>query len=152
MMDKEIVVDCMRPEDLSRVYEIEQTCFSSSSWQKEDFQAALAIPEQHYVVARQGNELLGFAALYIMVDVADLVNIAVDPMYRRKGVGKCLMEALLAKARDSHLTEMTLEVRSSNQAAINLYKHFGFEKLAVRRDYYKSPVEDADIMQKHFYS
>lgn len=150
MKGAESAIDAMKPEDCCQVYEIEKICFPGTSWTLEDFQASLNVPEQYYAVARQGALILGFAALYMMADTADLVNIAVLPAYRGRGIGGRLMEALLRKATDARLCEITLEVRVSNKPAIHLYERFGFSQIAIRRKYYKSPVEDAGIMQRHF--
>lgn len=146
----ESAIDVMKPEDCRQVYEIEKVCFPKTSWKLEDFEASLNVPEQYYAVVRQGALVLGFAALYIMADTADLVNIAVLPAYRGRGMGGQLMEALLKKAVDARLCQITLEVRVSNKTAIHLYERFGFSQIAIRRKYYKSPVEDAGIMQRRF--
>lgn len=134
--------------DCKAVYEIETLCFSDTSWTLEDFNDALSADSQYYFVAEQEGRIVGFAALYVMIDCGDLVNIAVHPAYRRQGISHRLMEILLETARKLALQYITLEVRIGNTAAIHLYEKHGFQKISTRKRYYKNPVEDADIMQK----
>ena len=141
------MVSDMTREDCSSVYQIETACFPGTSWKQEDFIHSLSAAEQHYLVARREDMIVGFAAIYVMADTADLVNIAVLPAYQGQGIGTCLMKALLERAVQCKVGEITLEVRASNEAAICLYRSFGFDRIAVRKDYYSRPVEDADIMQ-----
>lgn len=134
--------------DCKAVYEIEKLCFSGTSWTLEDFYDALSVDSQYYFVAEQQGCIVGFAALYVMIDCGDLVNIAVHPSYRRQGISHRLMEMLLQTASELALQCITLEVRIGNTAAIHLYQKHGFRKISTRKGYYKNPVEDADIMQK----
>lgn len=80
----------------------------------------------------------------------ELENIAVLPGFRRQGVGRGLMSALLTQARALLAERILLEVRESNLSAIHLYNVSGFELLARRRDYYRKPEEDALIMVQVF--
>jgi ribosomal-protein-alanine N-acetyltransferase len=75
-----------------------------------------------------------------------LENIAVLPPYRRQGVARTLLSALLLHARSLLAERILLEVRASNQAAIRFYQASGFQTLARRRDYYSNPTEDALIL------
>ncbi len=76
----------------------------------------------------------------------ELENIVVSPEFRRRGVGRALLSALLDEARARRAERVLLEVRVSNQAAIHLYRRSGFQQLACRRDYYRDPIEDALVM------
>lgn len=148
MSDAEITIGNMCSEDCAQVYAIENFCFSDSSWKQEDFAAALSAPEQYYVVAKTMGRVVGFGALYIMVDCGDLVNIAVHPDWQGRGIAHMLMQALLAEGANRGLTCITLEVRMSNEAAIHLYEKYGFQNISIRKQYYRNPIEDACIMQK----
>lgn len=139
----------MKREDCKGAYEIEMLSFPDTSWTLEDFYDSLTVESQYYFVAEKEGKIAGFAALYIMADCGDLVNIAVHPAFRRQGISCMLMEMLLETARDLALENITLEVRESNEAAIHLYLKYGFEKISTRKGYYRNPVEDADIMQKN---
>ena len=138
----------MQAQDCVQVYEIEQIAFPSTTWTLEDFQNSLLSKDQLYFVAHNADRIVGFAALYTMIDSADLVNIAVHPDFRRQGVADNLMETLLAKADSLYIDTVTLEVRIHNVAAIHLYEKYNFHKIAVRKAYYQNPPEDAGIMQR----
>ncbi len=77
---------------------------------------------------------------------AEVLNIAVDPAYRRRGVARLLLSGFLAEFPG----DIFLEVRASNAAAIELYRRFGFVDAGLRRSYYHRPVEDAVVMRKTF--
>ena len=70
------------------------------------------------------------------------------PKYRKKGNATKIMEKVFWQVREEKLESIMLEVRKSNESAINLYKNKGFESIAERKGYYKNPVEDAIIMKK----
>jgi len=99
-----------------------------------------------YVVARAGDELVGFAGLWVMVDEAHITTFAVDPRWRRRGVGEWLLLALLDLAEGRRGREATLEVRLSNLPARRLYEKYGFRPVGIRPRYYSDNGEDALIM------
>ncbi|GAB4218500.1 MAG: ribosomal protein S18-alanine N-acetyltransferase [Synechococcales cyanobacterium] len=90
----------------------------------------------------------GFGILWIIVDEAHLVMLVVDPRYRRQGLGRRLVQHLLAIAKEQGCGWALLEVRQSNEAAQQLYRQLGFAVLGVRRHYYQDPIEDALILWK----
>ena len=83
-----------------------------------------------------------------MLDEAHITNIAVHPEYRGKKLGNMIVEALIEKAREIDIAEMTLEVRASNETAKNLYAKYGFKIAGIRKEYYQDNKEDAIIMWK----
>lgn len=94
----------------------------------------------------EGEErIVGYAGCWIVVDEATIVNIAVSPEWRRKKIGERLLVALLELAKSKGANKVTLEVRCSNEAAIKLYEKFGFTMIAMRKNYYQNPVEDAYV-------
>ena len=99
-----------------------------------------------YVVARADEEVVGFAGLWVMVDEAHVTTFAVDPRWRRRGVGERLLLALLDVALGRHAREATLEVRLSNLPARKLYEKHGFRPVGIRPRYYSDNGEDALIM------
>jgi [ribosomal protein S18]-alanine N-acetyltransferase len=99
-----------------------------------------------YVVARAGDEVVGFAGLWVMVDEAHITTFAVDPRWRRRGVGQWLLLRLLELANDRRAREATLEVRLSNMPARRLYEKYGFRPVGIRPRYYSDSGEDALIM------
>ena len=138
----------MQEADCAYAYEIERLSFPATTWTLEDFQNALLSDSQLYIVAQAEGQIVGFAALYTMIDSADLVNIAVHPAFRGQRISVCLMERLLQMADSHGINTITLEVRVHNAVAIHLYEKYGFQKIACRRDYYRQPTEDACIMQR----
>jgi ribosomal-protein-alanine N-acetyltransferase len=141
-----IVVDRMKVEDLPAVHVIERESFSTPwpahAYQHELEQNRLA----HYIVARWGDEIVGFAGMWLLVDEAHVTTFATRRTWRRHGVGERLLLALLdlAAARGAH--EATLEVRPSNVPARRLYEKYGFKVVGLRPRYYSDDNEDALIM------
>jgi ribosomal-protein-alanine N-acetyltransferase len=141
-----IVVERMKIEDLPAVHVIERESFSTPwpahAYQHELEQNRLA----HYIVARWGDEIVGFAGMWLLVDEAHVTTFATRRTWRRHGVGERLLLALLdlAAARGAH--EATLEVRPSNAPARRLYEKYGFKVVGLRPRYYSDNNEDALIM------
>jgi len=90
--------------------------------------------------------ILGFAGIWLMVEEAHLVTIAVDPAHRRKGLGELLLVVMLEWAERLGAQVMTLEVRVSNKGAQALYQKYGFVTQGVRQHYYSDNGEDALLM------
>ncbi len=99
-----------------------------------------------YVVARSGSLVIGFGGLWLMVDEAHITTFAVRPEWRRRGVGRRMLVALLDAALEMGATRMTLEVRASNTGAQGLYAELGFMEAGRRVAYYADDGEDALIM------
>jgi ribosomal-protein-alanine N-acetyltransferase len=98
------------------------------------------------MVATIQDRLAGFAvARRTAADELEILNVAVDPPFRRRGVARRLVEQLLANFRGN----VYLEVRASNVAARKLYHSLGFEAIGVRNDYYQAPGESAIVMKFH---
>jgi len=131
--------------DASGIYNVETQCFSSP-WSLDSIiddlcDNALA----RYVVAVEGERIVGFCGLHEILDEGHITNAAVLPSFRRRGVGKKLIEALFSFTENT-IDRYTLEVRAGNRAAISLYKRLGFKTLGVRKAYYADNGEDAHIM------
>jgi ribosomal-protein-alanine N-acetyltransferase len=101
---------------------------------------------RHYVAARAGGKLVGYAGAMFGYDEAHVTNIAVDPMWQRHRVGTRLLVNLFHAAIERGSRDVTLEVRVSNLAAQAMYRRFGFETEGVRRNYYAESNEDALVM------
>jgi len=95
-----------------------------------------------------GSKLVGYTVWWMIAGEAQIGNVAVDPDYRRRGVGRQLIQACLEQCKAEKAYFITLDVRVSNTAAINLYRSFGFKEVGRRRGYYSKPVEDAVLMTK----
>jgi ribosomal-protein-alanine N-acetyltransferase len=141
-----IVVDRMSVDDLAAVQEIERESFTTP-WPPHAYRAELETNRMaHYIVARHGDRIVGFAGVWLMVDEAHITTFAVRKTWRRQGVGERLLIALLALAEARGAREATLEVRPSNHPARRLYEKYGFAPVGVRPRYYSDDNEDALIM------
>ena len=101
-----------------------------------------------YIIAKENNEVVGFAGISIIFDEATLNNIVVKKSCRGRGIGGELLEALIEICADLNMKSFTLEVNVSNIPAIKLYEKFGFQNLGIRKKYYNNS-QDAYIMTKY---
>lgn len=113
---------------------------------REIFELEGANPYARRIEYYEGDKVLGYADYSLIYDRIELDNIYVDESRRKEGIGKRLMSYLVAVAIDSHVVNITLEVRISNEIARNLYKSFGFREVALRKFYYGD--EDGILMEK----
>ena len=101
-----------------------------------------------YIIAKDKNEVVGFAGISVIFDEATLNNIVVKKSYRGKGIGGEMLETLIDLCSDMNLKTFTLEVNVENTPAIKLYEKFGFKNLGIRKKYYNNTT-DAYIMTKY---
>lgn len=147
----------MSREDLPAVMELEKASFRNP-WSFELLQRELGHDWSVILLLEEplpeGSRcLLGISIFWIVHDEVHVLNVATSPEHRRRGVGRDLMEATLAEGRARKCSLATLEVRKSNEPAINLYKSFGFRPVGVRPNYYVDegqPPEDAIVMVLDF--
>jgi len=135
--------------DLNAIEEIERASYPTP-WSRSMFAGELAKPSSLSVGAfhPEGGELLGYLIISRYVDAWHVMNVAVDPDHRGRGVGTMLLERLFELTADDARRGYTLEVRVSNATAIRLYERLGFRARGVRRGYYTDNREDALIMWK----
>jgi [ribosomal protein S18]-alanine N-acetyltransferase len=121
-------------------------------WTNEGYQRELESPNSDLLVLQPvvpdvpSSCLVGVACVWAIVDEAHVTLLAVDPDYQRQGLGQVLLYALLCSAWQRQLKWATLEVRASNEAAIALYRKFGFQDVGRRPKYYQDTGEDALIL------
>lgn len=137
------------PSDLPGLVSLEQTCFALP-WSEESLRRELTgNPAARCLVAQAADGFLaGYAALWAVLDEGQITNIAVAPAWRRQGVGRTLLQALIGLAEKEGLTSLFLEVRPGNEAARHLYESAGFAQVGLRKGYYADNGEDAIIMLK----
>ena len=141
-----LVVEPMRMADVPTVHEIERLSFSTP-WPAHAFEQELTGNRMaRYLVARAGERVVGFGGIWLMVDEAHITTFGVHPEWRRRGVGRQLLIALVELSEQMRASRMTLEVRAGNQAAQELYRRFGFIVAGRRARYYTDDGEDALIM------
>nr|WP_281496781.1 ribosomal protein S18-alanine N-acetyltransferase [Ornithinimicrobium sp. F0845] len=157
----------MRWQDLPEVQRIETAAFPDDAWSPASFWGELAArPRRDYVVLHPilgevlhahhaflgkfcpPEPLMGYAGLDLAGETADVMTIAVDPAHRGEGHGVHLLEALLDRAEAAGASQVMLEVRADNEAAIGLYSRYGFAELHRRRGYYQPGSVDALIMRR----
>jgi ribosomal-protein-alanine N-acetyltransferase len=129
--------------DLPQVIAIERRAFPTP-WSLAMFVLELSKPSSICLAVIENSAIVGYLICSRYADVWHLMNIAVDPVARRRGHGRALLEELLDRAgRDE---AYTLEVRTSNAPAIALYERYGFRSAGTRPRYYHDTGEDAMIM------
>ena len=141
-----VVIERMSLADVSAVHEIERLSFTTP-WPAYAFEQELKGNRlAHYLVARAGHRLVGFAGVWMMVDEAHITTFGVHPHWRRQSIGRQLLLKVWELASDIGARRMTLEVRESNAGAQAMYRAFGFEVAGRRRAYYTDDGEDALVM------
>ncbi len=131
--------------DLNAIERIEQRAYPTP-WSRSMFASELAKQTSICLGAFEGDELVGYVVNSRYVDAWHVMNVAVEPDLRRRGVATALLERLFELTRDDERRGYTLEVRVSNDSAIKLYERLGFEARGIRRGYYTDNREDALIM------
>jgi ribosomal-protein-alanine N-acetyltransferase len=119
-------------------------------WSLGLFMGELALRSSRvYVVARIGSTVVGFAGVMLTGVDAHVTTIAVDPRWRRLGVGTRMMLLLARRAGEAGAENLTLEVRAGNDEAVGLYRRFGLFPAGLRKNYYADLNEDAIVMWAH---
>jgi [ribosomal protein S18]-alanine N-acetyltransferase len=139
-------VEPMAVGDLDAVQDIERRSFRTP-WPAHAYRTELQTNRlAQYLVARIDGRVVGYGGMWVMVDEAHITTFAVDPDWRRQGIGERLLLALLDLAGGRNAREATLEVRLSNLPARRLYEKYGFRPVGLRPRYYSDDNEDALIM------
>jgi len=140
------IIRPMTWEDLGRVVEIDRASFTIP-WPEHSYRFELREnPASRCWVAETTGIIVGLMVIWLIEDEAHIATIAIHPAYRGLGIGRQLLREGLCEAVQHGATTATLEVRERNEAAINLYRQFGFEIVSRRKRYYHDTNEDALIM------
>ena len=139
----------MDESHVAAIAELEKLCFSDP-WSEKSIATELTGKFSCWLVAMEGETLVGYVGSQSVLGESDMMNIAVHPEHRRKGVAEALVNALVAElsARGNYC--LSLEVRVSNAPAIALYEKLGFCQVGRRPNYYRNPKEDALILRKEW--
>lgn len=139
----------MNSSHVEKIAELEKLCFSDP-WSVKSIASELENKLSLWVVAMDGEKLVGYVGSQSVLGWADMMNLAVAPDYRQKGIAKSLVEELIVRLKQNKVTCLTLEVRASNVPAITLYDKLGFVPVGRRPNYYHNPKEDALILRKEW--
>lgn len=120
-----------------------------SFWTEGVLKSELENPNSKYIVAKQNDEIVGFAGIWISIDDVHITNIVTRKDKRNQGIGSLLLENLINLAKETKLASLTLEVNENNSSAIHLYEKFGFSTLGIRKKYYNNR-DNALIMTMNF--
>lgn len=150
MLNSAYMIRKMTVQDLEQLMIIEQESFSLP-WSRQSYEAELQNSYADYLVCDWEGEVAGYIGMWTVMEEAHLTNVAVAPGYRGRGIARTLMRTQERLARSKGASMMLLEVRPSNQAALQLYSGLGYIHAAIRKNYYSDNQEDALIMVKHLH-
>ena len=137
----------MDMSDVPFVYETEQKVFGKSLQESMLYDELIYNKMSQYFMALKDGKRLGYIGVWVTEPNAEIVNIVVNEPFRKQGIATILMQEAVKYCQKHSVAMMTLEVRISNLAAINLYERFGFKEEALRKNYYNDG-EDAILMVK----
>ena len=135
----------LQESDAKELALLDEECFSTP-WSENSFLKDAKNPIAEYVIARIDEKIVGYAGFWEVLDEAQITNVAVLKEFRRQKIAQKLLLNLIDKAKKKGLKTLTLEVRESNTAAINLYSGLDFKTVGIRKNYYKNPTENAVLM------
>ena len=142
-----MVIRKMTAEDVSAIAELERICFSDP-WSEKSIASELDNRLSYWLVADVDGVVGGYVGSQTVLDVADMMNLAVAPKFRRQGIAEALVTELASYLKVNGVLGLMLEVRASNVSAIALYEKMGFGEVGRRPRYYRNPREDALILRK----
>ena len=140
----------MAPEHVAQVAELEKICFGTEAWSEKSVASELSNDLSLWLVALDGDRVAGYVGSQTVMDESDMMNVAVSPNYRRRGIGEQLVLSLAQALKQEGSHCLSLEVRASNAPAIGLYEKLGFRQVGLRKNYYRNPKEDALILRTEF--
>ena len=135
----------IRHMTVDAVYKVEENCFTDP-WSKDSIRKELKNDLARYLVAEIDNQIVGYVGVWFVVDEGHITNVAVHSDYRGRKIGDKLVDEMVKLCKENNLVAMTLEVRTSNTVAQNLYRKYGFKIAGIRKEYYSDNKEDAIIM------
>ena len=142
-----MMITNMTGAHVAPIAQLEKLCFSDP-WSEKSIETELSCRLSCWLVAMEGDTLVGYVGSQTVIDESDMMNIAVHPDFRRRGIAEALVAELEEQLRQRGSKALTLEVRNSNEPAIALYEKLGFVQVGLRKNYYRNPKEDARILRK----
>ncbi len=141
----EVTITPLLRTDIPEVEKLERANYSLP-WSAQAFYDALDRDYYLFLKAEREGILAGYCGYQRSFEIADITNVTVRDEFRRQGIARQMLQALMAEGKCQGVERFTLEVRRSNEAAIALYNSLGFREEGVRKGYYESPREDALIL------
>ena len=145
---EELSLRSMTIADIDDAMAIETAAFGSP-WSRQFFLEELQAKHAGSVLCQREGKSIGYVIYWELPDELDIHNVAVHPRYRRQGVARTMLGEIIENARKRGLRRMTLEVRTSNDAAQTLYRSLGFRVCGLRKGYYSDNGEDAWLMERN---
>ncbi len=139
----------MTADHVAQISDLERQCFSAP-WDQQSVASELNNPLSCWLVALEGERVAGYVGSQTVLGETDMMNIAVHPDFRRRGIAEKLVYALMEALKQRESRCLTLEVRASNEPAKALYGKLGFVQVGLRKNYYRAPKEDALILRKEW--
>jgi len=148
----EVRVRKVKKGDIDRIIDIERSWHHLSHWSVDSYYRLLNDDSfTSSFVAEIDDDvrprIVGFVIFHIAADVSEIYNIAVESSHARSGIGWALMSAAIQESSRRNAEKVILEVRKSNNPAINFYLKFDFKIAGERKNYYSNPIEDAYVME-----
>lgn len=137
----------MTADHVLQVARLEKLCFQDP-WSEKSIASELSNKLALWLVVVEEETVVGYIGSQTVMDESDMMNVAVHPEFRRRGIAEALVNALCAALKEQGSVSLTLEVRASNEPAKALYEKLGFEQVGKRPNYYRNPKEDAYILRK----
>ena len=134
---------------VAHVAELEKLCFADP-WSENGIRSEVDNILALWMVALEDDRVVGYVGSQTVCGETDMMNIAVHPEYRRRGIAQSLIEVLIRELKNRGSICLTLEVRASNEPAVALYEKLGFREVGLRKNYYRNPREDARILRLDF--
>ena len=139
----------MNESHVAQVAALEKQCFSDP-WSENSVASELENPLSLWLIAEEDGAVCGYVGSQTVLDETDMMNIAVHPDCRRKGIAAALITELVSRLKARGSRVLRLEVRESNFSAITLHEALGFTQLGLRKNYYRNPKENALILGKEW--
>ena len=139
----------MNESHVASVAQLEKLCFSDP-WSENSVASELENPLSLWLIAEEDGAVCGYVGSQTVLDETDMMNIAVCPDCRRKGIAAALITELVSRLKARGSRVLRLEVRETNFSAIALYEALGFTQLGLRKNYYRNPKENALILGKEW--
>ena len=144
-----MMIEPMNASHVAQIAQLEKLCFSDP-WSERSVASELDNKLAYWLVATEGETVAGYIGSQTVLEETDMMNVAVHPDHRRKGIAEALVNALVEALKNQGSHCLTLEVRASNAPAIALYEKLGFTEIGRRKNYYRNPREDALILRKEW--